>query len=288
MSYAMLLEEYDAEHAYENTTFASIAEGMNSLIDFVQQDITVDFSVSLEAANDVEALKEASVEALKNAAKKFFDNVKKWVPEILKKIGEIAQKAAIAVMNKGNKAILKFIKDGTVTKRDINVSIPVLSNKEIQKVINALGNEASAKMTDAKKEAAVNAAIANAKKFELIKDENGKKESELIAKGTSAKAAYEKYCKFYIDGIDYKSVETQLKSAVENIKREAAELEKSSDKFQETKNSLLYCMKATTALTNFEFQVLAYGVGTSAKIAAACIGKGEKAEGAKEEKKEEK
>lgn len=283
MSYAMLLEEYSKEQEIDNASFSSIAEGMNSLIDFVCEDVKADLSVALESLGDQEALREASLAAAKEAAVKLAKKVKEWIPEILKKVRQIVQKAAIAAMNKGNAAMKKLIKEGKKLKKDVRMTTPALDAAQIKKVAEALGKASMKNSNDEKMVAAVDAAIANAKKLET----KSKDQADVAKAGMGADEAYAKFAKPYIEDINFKKIENDVKSATDILKSEVSKLEKGSEELASKKAAIFTMMKASTALTNFAFQVLSVGVANSAKIALAA-GAEKKAEEKAEEKKEEK
>lgn len=269
--YDVLLEEFNEEQELANATFASIAESVDALYNFVAQDINLEFSLTLESAQDSEALQEAVGAAMKERLKKLGDKLKEWAIKVVDQIKKIAKKAAIAAANGGNAAMKKLISAKATTKKAIKVKKTEYGKSETAKIAEKLMD--LTKLGTASGKAAMSEDIFGAKdKFKAVEVDE--------AAGQSAKALYDKYVDQYIAGINYSKVSSCISAAAKEANKLAKELE--GEKAEEAAKDAALLMKAGTNLVNFAFQNLTVGVANAAKIALAC--------GAvvkKEEKKEE-
>ena len=269
--YDVLLEEFNEEQELANATFASIAEAVDALYNFVAQDIQLEFNVALESAEDVEALKEAAEEAKKNVFVKLAAKLKEWAVKIVEQVKKIAMKAAIAAGNGGNAAMKKLISEKAKTKKAITLKKTEYGRSQTAKIVESLIE--LTRLDSAKGKADKVEQIFGAKdKFKAVEVD--------IAAGQSAKELYDKYVDQYIKGINYAEVSKCINGAAKDAQKVAKELE--GDAAAEAKETAVRLMKAGSNLVTFAFQNLTVGVANAAKIALAC--------GAvvkKEEKKEE-
>lgn len=285
MSYAMLLEDYDAEQEIANASYAGIAEAMTSLVEFVNQDITIDFSVSLENANSDEALKEASIEGLKAAAVKIKDKLIEWAKKIVEQVKKVAQKAAIAAANQGNKALKKLISDKATTKKDLILKKGELDKGQTKAVIDKLSKIATIEVGDGSVSDSSRARVAAAVE-DAFKNVNDYKSVDVEEKaGQSAKVLYDLYVDNYINKIDYKGISSTIDKTAKNAVKLAKHIEAgkveggNAEGIRSTAKTL---MQAGTTLVGFAFQNVSIGVANAAKIALACGARKEKEEKAEE------
>ena len=294
MSYAMLLEDYNAEQEIANATFASIAENVNAIHDLIAEDVTLDFSVALESSSDVNALKEAAEEAKKNAFTKLGERLKTVFEKLVTEAKKILQKALIAAANKGNEAMKKLISEKAKTKKEVKLKTPTIGDantkggvEKINAVINAL--KKFLKDFDASK-AAQSGFGTNAQADALdaaFKDSKVETKDLVEPAGKGVSELYNLYAAPYIEKVDYRDFNKTINDAANDAKK-VAEVLKGSKLEESSKDAAMRLMKAGSALVNFNFQVLSIGVANAAKIALAAAGiKTVKAE-KEEEKKEEK
>ena len=258
--YDALLEEFNAEQELANATFASINESMEALYNFVAQDITLEFSIAAESAEDVDALKEAAGEAIKNAALKLKDKLVEWAQKIVEQVKKIAKKAALAAANGGNAAIKKLLNDKAKTKKEVVLKSGKYSAKENDKIVEGLA-DMTRLSTAGGKAAKIEEIFAKAGTFETTE--------EKVAPGASVKDLYTKYVDAYVNKFDYKAVSKHIDEAAKSARAEAKKLE-NPEEAAKVKEGAVQLMKAGTTLVTFAFQNLTLGVANAAKIALAC------------------
>jgi len=284
MSYAMFLEEYNA--AQDTVSFAEMAEALNSIIECATEDITLDFSISLESAADAEVLKEAAEEAKKNAFARIKEALVKWALKAIEWVKNFGKKAAIAVANGGNKAINKLVSSKATIRKNIQLRVSLYNGKETTAIISDLtGNLAmiegitpstlknsDSKLRDIRDKVKDSLNDIKAKKSDF-------KSAEQVA-GSKVSDLNRLYVDPYIKHIDYKNVTKAIDKAAAYAKNLADKgmadanfktgetLHPDEVKSLSTIGSTL--MQLGSALMNFAFENLSTGVANAAKIALAC------------------
>jgi len=293
MSYAMLLEEYKAEQEAANVTFASIAENIDAIRNFVAEDVTLDFSIELESASDVEAIKEAAEESKKNFFVKIGNKLKEVFEKLVARAKEIFQKAVIAAANGGNNLMKKLIKDKAVTKSA--VTLKELENLSFGDIL-IVESKMSTLMNKVAAKGATSAATEHDDEDKRLVD-NVFRDSKIQTKpsksypaGTSVATLHKDYVEGFITKINYKKFNEDIKKAANDAKTMANAYTSGGDLEKLNKDVAVSFMKLGTSYVELNFQLVTIGVANAAKIAGACIkkDKAEKAEEKKEEKKEEK
>lgn len=271
--YDVLLEEFNEEQELANATFSSIAESVNALYEFVAQDINLEFSISCESAQDIEALKEAAGAAVKERLVKLGQKLKEWAIKVVEQVKKIAKKAAIAAATGGNAVMKKLISQKAVTKKDIQLSKSKYSRSENSKIFEKL-MEATHLNTAAGKGKMVDEIFGSKDKFNEIKVD--------IKAGQSAKDLYKDYVDMYIAGIDYNKVVKCIEDAAKEANKLAKELE--GEEHETAAKDAALLMKGGTNLINYAFRNISIGVANAAKIALACGAVAKKDKEEKEEK----
>ena len=257
--YDVLLEEFNEEQELANATFASIAESVDALFDFVAQDIKLEFSLSQEDAQNTEALQEAVSAAMKQKFVNLKNKVQEWAVKILEQVKKIAKKAALAVTNGGNAAMKKLISAKATTKKAIKVKKTEYGRSETAAIAKKLMDVTRLDSASGKADK-IDEIFGSKDKFKAVEVDE--------AAGQSAKALYDKYVDQYIAGINYADVVKSIDKATKDAKAEAKKLE--GEEAEAAAKNVAHIMKAGTVLVNFAFQNLTVGVANAAKIALAC------------------
>jgi hypothetical protein len=274
--YDVLLEKYNAEQELAKVTFASINEGLMSLYEFVAQDVTLDFSVALESAEDTEVLKEASKEAVKKFFANLANKLREWAKKIVEKATEVAKKAAVAAANGGNAAIQKLLVANAKTVRPVIFKKSKYGEKETSAIVAELSDLSN--LNAAGKADTIDKIFEDAKEFTT-------EDSKTIEPGKSVKTLHDTFVTQYIKGINYKGISDTIKKAAKEANDAAAKFEKDSEEAIKLKDAATRLMKAGTTLVTFAFQNLTVGMGNALKLAAACA-PGKKTVGEKKAKEE--
>ena len=257
--YDVLLEEFNEEQELANATFASIAESVDALYEFVAQDINLEFSLTLESAADNEALQEAVSAAMKERFVKLGKKLQEWAVKIIEQVKKIAKKAAIAAANGGNAAMKKLISAKATTKKAIKVKKTEYGKSETAKIAKKLMEVTHLSSTSGKAQM-VDDIFGAKDKFKAVEVD--------VAAGKSAKELYNEYVDQYIAGINYGEVSKCIDDAAKEAKKLAKSLE--GEEADAAAKDAALLMKAGTNLVNFAFQNLTIGVANAAKIALAC------------------
>ena len=286
MSYAMLLEKYNAT----DTTFSAIQEGIESLIEFVNSDVTISVDMSiLEAENE-----EAVVKTKENFFKKIAEKVKAFVVKFAESVKNFIAKCKVAVADKGNKALKKVLADSSKEiKRPIKLKELEWKGQKGPGIIKGVWEDV---VSDVKKYTVSLKSIIDgndASKFvdsdfeEKVKTLSEDISTSDVAKlqdikaGEKVSAVYDAYVAQYTDWASdsisdiqacYKSAQEMLASFNKGLKetnKGAFGGKDISDAISAINKLATSIMRADTLLLNAAFKILSVGVANSVKIAAA-------------------
>lgn len=284
MSYAMFLEEYNAEQEAASVSFTEMSESLNSLIEFATSDITLDFSINLESVSDPVALKEAADEAKKNALVKFKEVLVNWATKAIEWVKKVAKKAALAVANSGNAAIKKLLSEKATLKKDVTLKVSTFNGKQVMAIVNEIKSEMNTITGFSAQSANLDAIVDIKKKVEgSLADIKAKKatfESVTQKAGSKIVDLHKLYVDPYIKAVNYKEITEIVDKAADKAKKIAESLGKDANfktgeplKPHETKNMReigTTVMQLGSVLMSFAFENLSTGVANSVKLALAC------------------
>ena len=296
MSYTTLLESYDDEHKYANTTFAEMAEMLDSLNEFANEEIQFTVEISLQEAED-ETIKDKAGKvgaALKSGAQKLITKLQEFINKIGEAVKTFVAKAGTIVKQGGNAAMKKIADSNVELKKEIKLTeikgAKVTVDKILTKVGKAIDDISGRIKNDSAEElpASVQEAI----------DALGEKleKSEVVANNTvgnqSAKSVYTSYVQPYLVIVDSlikgsdsvvaqcKAAQSDAKTLIKHLQKEANTPERVA-RLSKLSSALMQISARTMQFAN---SLLTIPTKNAAKIALAAGGSAAKtgAEKAKE------
>ena len=297
-SYAALLENYLEEEKYANDTFAGISSCLESLTDFVNEDVNFDMTISLTEAEtgDIKEKDKKVSAAIKNGITKLIGKLEAFIGKIGEAVKRFIAKAKVTIAQKGNEALKKMISNnGYVIGKDIKVRALKVNGVKGDKV--ALGIYQA--VTDAnnaisKEIVSIQNAIANGdtvtvnRNKEVIDtlstsfEKSDATTLELIssAKKLSVKDAYQEYVGQYLDvvsnnisKIDGQAKESQkyCKEIIKALKKVENGSEINSESIAAVNGISSDLMKLATGALNYSMSLLTLATKNGARIALAAV-----------------
>lgn len=289
-SYETLLESYAEEEKLSKITFEEMGNILESLTEFVNEEIQMTVEITLQEAEEGE---------VKDKENKFGASVKKTIDKLIekltafiKKIGEAVKafvaKAKMVVKQGGNVALSKALKNNNlVVKKEFTVVTTEYA--KVGQLYNTAA-KAAADVDAAVKKVNINttpvevpevpASVANAiEAFSKRFEESGVVKKQVVEPGKKISEEYNSYVKPWLDQVNkgIENVEKVCKAAQKNASDIIKELKKNKDNQKAVNadgivkvNKLsTAAMQISTNTVKFANSVLSIATKNSAKLALA-------------------
>lgn len=291
-SYETLLESYDEEINLSNITFEEVGNILESLTEFVNEELDMTVQISLQEAEEGEvAEKENKFTA---GAKRVLSSLVAKLNAFIEKIGDAIRKfvakAKVVIAQGGNTAVAK-IAANSKAKLGKEITLKTFSQgPEASVKLMKLGIEAMKKANEQMSRIAFNgdaesgsAAVEKAVDAFAEKLENSPVMTDKkFAAGQGIKSIYNDNCKKYIDAInsELKNLEAQVKNAQQASKTAIKTIQKlqNTDKAVKSANitavskTCALAMKINTYSVNYAASLLGIAAKNGAKLALAAVG----------------
>lgn len=282
-SYAELLEEFKQEEILANETFSSLASYLESVTDFVNEEVDFNVTISLEEAVSGEIKDKAA--KISASAKKAVDaliaKLEGFVEKVKDALKKYVAKAKATIANKGNEAMKKVLASNEA-KLGKEIKLQLIKPADLSglyKKLNAAADNCVAAAKSRNGEVIVSAATKGTiKAFSADISAIAKDETK---NGDSVKAVYNDYVGNILEWLNAaisiltKKTDEAQKCAKEGIKelKKIKDEEGNADTQTIARLSDAYscAMKISTYAFNFMFGVLTIATKNSAKIALAAV-----------------
>ena len=296
--YAALLENYLEEEKYANDTFAGIASCLESLTDFVNEDVNFDMTISLteaESGDIKEKDKKVSV-AIKNGITKLISKLEAFIGKIGEAVKRFIAKAKVTIAQKGNEALKKMISNnGYVIGKDIKVRAVKVNGVKGAKVAEGIYKAVKdANIAISKEIVSIQNAIANGdtvsvnRNKEVIDtlstsfEKSDATSLELISSASkqTVSKAYQEYVGQYLDVVsnNISKIDGQAKESQKYCKEIIKVLKKAENGSKINSESIAAVndissdlMKLATGALNYSMGLLTLATKNGAKIALAAV-----------------
>lgn len=298
MSYAALLENYLEEEKYANDTFANISSCLESLINFVNEDVNFEMTISLtEAENgDIKEKNKKISTAIKNGIDKLIKKLEEFSAKISEATKRFIAKAKVTIAQKGNEALKKMISNNKyVIGKDIKVRVVKVDGVKgakvaegIYKAVDDANNNISIQINNIKNAIADGSEVSVSRNKDIIDtlstsfEKSDATTLEMIssASKTSVKDAYEEYVGQYLDvvksnisHIDGQAKESQkyCKEIIKSLKNAENGKEFNAESIAAVNGISSDLMKLATGALNYSMSLLTLATKNGAKIALAAV-----------------
>lgn len=283
-SYETLLENYAEEEKFSNVTFAEMGSILESLTEFVNEEVELTVEISLQEAED-ETIKDKAGKigaAVSKHASALVEKLKQFITKISDAVRAFVAKARKTIADCGNVALKKMLANRKMTLAkpvklvvyDENAIKPLFkkANDAVEAVNKIWGTfEIGGNIADVPSEVE---SAREAFKQKLDKSSLGKVEEH--GKGVSVNATYDKYVGKLLKLVDenIKPIQSGADKAKAAAKSTIAKLKKSGNAnagADISKVSALAsaAMQMNTYAINFAASVLSIATKNAAKIALA-------------------
>lgn len=296
--YAALLENYLEEEKYANDTFAGISSCLESLTDFVNEDVNFDMTISLTEAEtgDIKEKDKKVSAAIKNGITKLIGKLEAFIGKIGEAVKRFIAKAKVTIAQKGNEALKKMVSNnGYVIGKDIKVrAIKVNGVKGakvaegIYKAVTDANNAISKEIISIQNAISDGSTVSVNRNKEVIDtlstsfEKSDATTLELIssAKKLSVKDAYQEYVGQYLDvvnnnisKIDGQAKESQkyCKEIIKVLKKAENGSEINSESIAAVNGISSDLMRLATGALNYSMSLLTLATKNGAKIALAAV-----------------
>ncbi len=145
-SYATLLDECAQEEMYANETFSSLGSYLESVTNFVNEDVNFEVTISLDEAVSGDIKDKAG--KIGASVKKAIDSLIAKLQEFITKIGEAVKrfvsKAKVTITQKGNVAMKKLLNDSTAKlKKEVKLKEISYNGKSAKSCVDDIFNKAA-------------------------------------------------------------------------------------------------------------------------------------------------
>lgn len=287
--YEALLEEYFEEESNSKITFEELGNVLESLTEFVNEDIQVNVEISLQEAEE-ESIKDKAAKvggAIKKAIEALIAKINQFIEKITDAVKKLVAKAKVTLAQGGNKAMAKIVADN---KYKASKDIKLLQLKGGQEVGVKLLDQALKAIADTNRQISaitfengageVPASVEKVTAAFAQKVEKSSIVTEVTVKqGDSIKAAYNKYCAKDIKSIN--DAVSKLATAVGSTKQAQGTASKvlkgmenkevTSDKLASVSKLVTASMKINTYAVNYASSLLGILAKNSAKLALAAV-----------------
>ena len=297
-SYAALLENYLEEKKYANDTFASIASCLESLTDFVNEDVNFDMTISLTEAEtgDIKEKDKKVSAAIKNGISKLISKLEAFIGKIGEAVKRFIAKAKVTIAQKGNEALKKMISNNEyIVGKDIKVRALKVNGAEgaevaegIYKAVTDANNDSSKEIISIQNAIADGNTVSVNRNKEVIDtlstsfEKSDATTLELIssAKKLSVKDAYQEYVGQYLDvvsnnisKIDGQAKESQkyCKEIIKALKKVENGSEINSESIAAINGISSDLMRLAIGALNYSMSLLTLATKNGAKIALAAV-----------------
>ena len=296
--YAALLENYLEEEKYANDTFAGISSCLESLTDFVNEDVNFDMTISLTEAEtgDIKEKDKKVSAAIKNGISKLIGKLEAFIGKIGEAVKRFIAKAKVTIAQKGNEALRKMISNnGYVIGKDIKVrAIKVNGVKGakvaegIYKAVTDANNAISKEIISIQNAISDGSTVSVNRNKEVIDtlstsfEKSDATTLELISSAAkwTVKKAYQEYVGQYLDvvsnnigKIDGQAKESQkyCKEIIKVLKKAENGSEINSESIAAINGISSDLMRLTTGALNYSMSLLTLATKNGAKIALAAV-----------------
>ena len=296
--YATLLENYLEEEKYANDTFAGIASCLESLTDFVNEDVNFDMTISLIEAEsgDIKEKDKKVSAARKNGMGRLISKLEAFIGKIGEAVKRFIAKAKVTIAQKGNEALKKMISNnGYVIGKDIKVRAVKVNGVKGAKVAEGIYKAVTdANNAISKEIVSIQSAIANGNTVSVNRnkevidtlstsfEKSDATTLEMIssAKKLSVKDAYQEYVGQYLDVVsnNISKIDGQAKESQNNCKQIIKALKKAENGSEINSESITAIngissdlMRLATGALNYSMSLLTLATKNGAKIALAAV-----------------
>ena len=297
-SYAALLENYLEEKKYANDTFASIASCLESLTDFVNEDVNFDMTISLTEAEtgDIKEKDKKVSAAIKNGISKLISKLEAFIGKIGEAVKRFIAKAKVTIAQQGNEALRKMISNNEyIVGKDIKVRALKVNGAEgaevaegIYKAVTDANNDSSKEIISIQNAIADGNTVSVNRNKEVIDtlstsfEKSDATTLELIssAKKLSVKDAYQEYVGQYLDVVsnNISKIDGQAKESQKYCKEIIKALKKAENGSKINSESIAAVnaissdlMKLATGALNYSMGLLTLATKNGAKRALAAV-----------------
>ena len=294
-SYATLLDECAKEEIYANETFSSLGSYLESVTNFVNEDVNFEVTISLDEAVSGEIKDKAGKigATVKRAIASLIAKLEQFREKIADAVKRFVSKAKVTIASKGNEAMKKLLNDNTAKlQKDIKVKEIKHDGKSGKACTDAIFRKAitlgqnvykNIKDIEDKIAGGVDATAASYKSLEDITAlKNDVTTSEVavdtvVESGTTVVEAYKTFVDDYFTSINLHlgAVQDTCKLARNTAKTLIASLKK-AEKEEATSASISIAsayasdvMKISTYTVTYASSILTMATKNSAKIALA-------------------
>lgn len=143
-SYESLLEAYNEEEKFSNVSFEEMGQMINSLTDFVNEEVSLTMEITLEEASK-DTIADKAIR-LKAAAKQAIRNIIRKLTTFIQKIADAVRaytaKAKQVISMKGNATLAKMIASNHDVKKEIKLQTPKNGYADVVKLFTAAADAA--------------------------------------------------------------------------------------------------------------------------------------------------
>ena len=297
-SYAALLENYLEEEKYANDTFAGISSCLESLTDFVNEDVNFDMTISLTEAEtgDIKEKDKKVSAAIKNGITKLIGKLEAFIGKIGEAVKRFIAKAKVTIAQKGNEALKKMISNNEyIVGKDIKVRAVKVNGVKGAKVAEGIYKAVTdANNAISREIVSIQSAIANGNTVSVNRnkevmdtlstsfEKSDATTLEMIssAKKLSVKDAYQEYVGQYLDVVsnNISKIDGQAKESQKYCKEIIKVLKKAENGSKINSESIAAVngissdlMKLATGALNYSMGLLTLATKNGAKIALAAV-----------------
>ena len=296
--YATLLENYLEEEKYANDTFAGISSCLESLTDFVNEDVNFDMTISLTEAEtgDIKEKDKKVSAAIKNGIGKLISKLEAFIGKIGEAVKRFIAKAKVTIAQCGNEALRKMISNNEyIIGKDIKVRALKVNGSKGDDVAKAIYQAVTdANNAISKEIVSIQNAIANGNTVSVNRnkevidtlstsfEKSDATTLELISSAAkwTVKKAYQEYVGQYLDvvsnnisKIDGQAKESQkyCKEIIKVLKKAENGSEINSESITAINGISSDLMRLATGALNYSMSLLTLATKNGAKIALAAV-----------------
>ena len=296
--YAALLENYLEEEKYANDTFAGISSCLESLTDFVNEDVNFDMTISLTEAEtgDIKEKDKKVSAAIKNGIGKLIGKLEAFIGKIGEAVKRFIAKAKVTIAQCGNEALKKMISNNEyIIGKDIKVRAVKVNGVKgaevaqgIYQAVTDANNAISKEIISIQNAISDGSTVSVNRNKEVIDtlstsfEKSDATTLELIssAKKESVKKAYQEYVGQYLDVVSHNisKIDGQAKESQKYCKEIIKVLKKAENGSEINSESIAAIngissdlMRLATGALNYSMSLLTLATKNGAKIALAAV-----------------
>jgi hypothetical protein len=291
-SYESLLETYNEEEKFSNVSFEEMGNILESLTEFVNEEVEITVEMTLQEAEEVANDEEKKSAKFGAAVKKTIERLIAKLTEFIKKIGDAVKafvnKARMITKQGGNAALKKMLSNNNITIRKA-ITVKTTNYAAVGSLYNIAGKAAS-DVSDAVKSVNINtvpatvpevpASVENAvKAFAERFDASDLVKSLDLESGKTVASAYNDCVKPWLDQVNkgIETVEKVCKGAQANASKLIKDLKKNkenpktvnADAIGKISKLSSAAMQISTNTVRFANTILTLATKNAAKLALA-------------------